>query len=282
MKKLESYEKTLSSTTDLIYGAFKNESSPSAKDGTDIVAEHMQDLYYPLYQVLQLAGIQPNGSLENCSNTKQFLNSLANIAPLIYDSSLTYAKNTIVINVFNNEINIYQSKKADNKSVLNDTSSWNLLAKINDSGVFSNITLNSPVLTGIPTAPTAAAGTSTNQLATTEFVTSQIIANFLNSFYSNIEIDGTNFCLEFYTDNKKQNRVFMIQIGKSTGFSTVSYKKQFKAVFGVFAQVITSETCVSAAISNVNVSNFYLTDGTHGGKHEDRYGLSNYWIAFGT
>lgn len=56
MKNLSDYEKTQSATVDLPCGAFKNESSPGQKDGTDILAEHIQDLAYPLYQVLQLAG----------------------------------------------------------------------------------------------------------------------------------------------------------------------------------------------------------------------------------
>jgi hypothetical protein len=39
--------------------------------------------------------------------------------------------------------------------------------------------LNSPALTGTPTAPTAAAGTNTNQIATTAFV----LANSLGAMY---------------------------------------------------------------------------------------------------
>lgn len=57
MKNLYDYEKTQSATVELPFGAFKNESSPGQQDGTDIVAEHIQDIAYCLFQVLQLACI---------------------------------------------------------------------------------------------------------------------------------------------------------------------------------------------------------------------------------
>lgn len=170
MKKMSSYEKSLAETSELPFGAFNNESSPSANDGTDIVAEHLQDLYYPLYQILQLSGQTPNGTLENCSNNKQFLNALSGIVPLLYDSSLSYKKNSISLNIYNGEINVYQSKKDENKSTLSDSNSWNLLTKITASGVFNNVALNSPTMTGIPTAPTALNGNVSKQIANTEFV----------------------------------------------------------------------------------------------------------------
>jgi len=170
LRNLYSYEKSVAATTDLLFGAFKNESSPSANDGTEIVSEHMQDLYYPLYQVLLLADLQPSGELENNTTSRQFLTALANTAPFIYDDSLVYKKNSITLNAYNNEISIYQSKKDDNTSALSDTDSWNILAKIDSSGVFYNVSLNSPALTGTPTAPTAVGGTATTQIATTAFV----------------------------------------------------------------------------------------------------------------
>jgi len=170
MKKMESYEKSLASTIDLPFGAFNNESSPSANDGTDIVAEQLQDLYYPLYQILQLSGQQPNGILENCSNNKQFLNALSSIVPLVYDNSLTYKKNAIALYIYNSEINVYQSKTDGNKGALTDSAKWNLLTKITSQGVFSNMALHSPVITGTPTAPTALQGNVSKQIATTEFV----------------------------------------------------------------------------------------------------------------
>ena len=282
MKKQSSYPKSLAETSDLIYGSFKNESSPSADDGTEIVAEQLQDLYYPIYQVLQLAGMEPNGQLENCTTSRQFITALANIAPLIYDDSLIYKKNSITINIFNNEIYIYQSKKDNNTSSLSDTASWNLILKINSSGVFNNITINSLKLTGTPTAPTAQTGTSNTQIATTAFVMNQIISVFSKSFYINLEINNGNCIFEFFNDINKKNRTFMIQLGTAIGFNTVPFHKKYNSIIGVFAQVITAESCVSAAIQNITNTSFYITDGTHGGRHEDRGGLTNYWIAFGT
>ncbi len=111
------------------------------------------------------------------------------------------------------------------------------------------------------------------------FITAATVA--LNSLYTTITASGNDFCIEFFNDSAKTNRVFMIQLGIATGFTTVTFKKKFNSLYGVFAQVITSESCVSAAISSVTVSSFYVNDGTHGGRHEDRGGLSNYWVAFG-
>lgn len=178
MKTMYSYDKSQAATGDLPFGAFTNETSPGSKDGTDIKAEHMQDLYYSLYQVLQLAGVQPNGNLENGNTSKQFLSALGNIAPLLYSSTTTYNINSIVLNVINNEISVYKSLAASNQSALTNSSKWLLLAKINSAGVFGNMTLNSPILTGTPTSTTAAAGTANTQIATTAFVKSAF-KNFL-------------------------------------------------------------------------------------------------------
>jgi hypothetical protein len=54
------------------------------------------------------------------------------------------------------------------------------------SAVASKADINSPSLTGTPTAPTASAGTATTQLATTAFVTSAIAAAYpIGSIYIN-------------------------------------------------------------------------------------------------
>ena len=178
MRSLNSYENTQSSSSDLPFGMFKDESSPGNNDGTEIVAAHMQDLYYSLYQILQLAGFTPNGNLENGNTQKQFLSALSNIAPLLYNSTTTYNKNTITLQLINNEISVYKSLVAGNQNPLSMTSAWVLLAKITSAGVFENVKLDSPTITGIPTAPTAADGTSNTQIATTEFV-KKAFSNFL-------------------------------------------------------------------------------------------------------
>lgn len=170
MKRMSSYENAQAETGDLPFGAFSNETSAGSDDGTTIVAEHLQDLFYALYQVLQLAGMTPNGSLENGNQSKQFLSALSNIAPVLYNNTATYNKNALVVYVYNDEINLYKSLAASNTASLSDTTKWKLLYKINSSGIFCNMNLSSPALSGTPTAPTAAAGTNTTQIATTAFV----------------------------------------------------------------------------------------------------------------
>jgi len=167
---MSSYENAQAETGDLPFGAFSNETSAGSDDGTTIVAEHLQDLYYALYQVLQLAGMTPNGSLENGNQSKQFLSALSNIAPILYNNTTTYNKNALVVYVYNDEINLYKSLAASNTASLSDATKWKLLYKINSSGIFGNMSLLSPALSGTPTAPTAAAGTDNTQIATTAFV----------------------------------------------------------------------------------------------------------------
>lgn len=65
---------------------------------------------------------------------------------------------------------------------------WGNAAKYGGGG--GNVPLDSPAFTGIPTAPTAAPGTNTTQLATTEFVSSEI-SNDRPYGISNPLINGT-------------------------------------------------------------------------------------------
>ena len=141
MKAMSSYENAQEATSDLPYGAFSNESSAGSNDGTDIVAEHLQDLYYALYQVLQLSNQTPNGSLENGNQSKQFLSALSNVAPFLYNSTTTYNKDAITLYVYNNEINVYRSLKNNNTAAFSDTTAWKLLYKVNSTGAFANMSL---------------------------------------------------------------------------------------------------------------------------------------------
>lgn len=170
MRKMESYDNSVASTNDLPFGSFADESSSGANDGTSIVAAHMQDLYYSLYQILQLAGVVPNGKLENGNDSKQFISALSNITQLLYNTSSVYNKNAICFNIFNNSISVYMSAKDNNTSSLSNSADWKLLYTISESGVFQNMNLFSPALTGIPTAPTASNGTANTQIANTAFV----------------------------------------------------------------------------------------------------------------
>lgn len=130
MRNLSDYPKTLANSEALPYGMLKNESIPGARDGTDIKAEQLQDLYYPLYQVLGLAGQVPNGELENAGDSKQFLSSLANISWLRYDSSLIYGKNSIVLNTINDVTTAYRSIVNNNTLPLDDETGWKAIFTI--------------------------------------------------------------------------------------------------------------------------------------------------------
>ncbi|HSQ98089.1 MAG TPA: hypothetical protein VLL98_05240 [Rickettsiales bacterium] len=140
MKNMSDYVNTNPATTDTPNGTFKNETQPNAGDGTDIKAEHMQDLFYALFQVLQLAGEVPNGELENGNASKQFIRCLAHIGWFKYDSTITYKKNAIIINTVNNITKLYRSQIDNNTNALSETSSWINILSVNAD---NTITLNS-------------------------------------------------------------------------------------------------------------------------------------------
>jgi hypothetical protein len=180
MKAMSSYENAQAATSDLPFGAFSNESSAGSNDGTETIAEHLQDVYYALYQILQLANQSPNGSLENGNQQKQFLSALSNVASLLYNSTTTYAKGAVCFNISGDNVTFYKSKVNSNTAALTNTTNWAAICTINNSGVLSNVTMNSPALTGTPTAPTAATSTNNTQIASTAFVknaVSQIISS---------------------------------------------------------------------------------------------------------
>ena len=64
------------------------------------------------------------------------------------------------------------------KNMPNGVAGLDANSLINDSYISNNIArVNSPALTGIPTAPTAIVGTNSTQIATTEFVNNQLTTN---------------------------------------------------------------------------------------------------------
>ena len=134
MRKMSYYSPTEAESVNKPFGAFKNETSAGMQDGTQAVAEHMQDLYYSLYQVFQLAGVDPNNILEDGNTNKQFLSALGNIAPVLYADTSTYNKNSIVINIQNDIIYFYKSLVSDNTAALSDSSSWLEILHINTNG----------------------------------------------------------------------------------------------------------------------------------------------------
>lgn len=135
MKNLFDYEKTQSATADLPFGAFKDESAPGQQNGTDIVAAHIQDIAYPLYQVLQLAGVTPNGELEDGNNKTQFIQALTNIGICRHSDKGVYNKSVFVWTILGNDFVLYRSIKEENSAELNDTSSWQKILEIGSDNV---------------------------------------------------------------------------------------------------------------------------------------------------
>ena len=134
MRKMSYYEQTETESVSKPFGAFKNETTPGSKDGTQSVAEHMQDIYYSIYQILQLAGIEPNNLLEDGSTNKQFLSALGNIAPVLHSNTSVYNKNVIVIKTENDIIYFYKSLVNENTAALSDVNSWLEILHINADG----------------------------------------------------------------------------------------------------------------------------------------------------
>lgn len=134
MRKMSYYSPAEAESVNKPFGAFKNETSPGTQDGTQAVAEHMQDLYYSLYQVLQLAGLEPNNLLEDGNTSKQFLSALGNIAPVLYTNTSIYNKNAIVIKNESDVVYFYKSLVEENVSDLSDPNSWLEILHINADG----------------------------------------------------------------------------------------------------------------------------------------------------
>lgn len=132
MKNLYDYEKTQSATTDLPFGALKNESSPGQQDGTDIVAEHIQDIVYCLYQVLQLAGVVPDGELEDGNNKTQFINALTNIGIFKHSDKVSYNASVLVWSMSGNNFILYRSNKVSNSDDLTNAESWTKILTIDN------------------------------------------------------------------------------------------------------------------------------------------------------
>ena len=132
MKNLFDYEKTQSATADLPFGAFKDESSPGQQDGTDIVAAHIQDIAYPLYQILQLAGIVPNGELEDGNTKTQFIEALTNIGIFKYSDKVSYNFSSFVWTITGSDFTLYRSNKSENSDELTNTTSWTKILSINN------------------------------------------------------------------------------------------------------------------------------------------------------
>ena len=140
MKKPLEYEKTEQASENLPYGKFKNESQPGAQDGTKIVAEHLQDVQYPLLQVLMLAGIVPNGELENGKTVKQFLDALCNISFVKYSDTTVYNKGISVFTVLSGVTDFYRSLIDENNQPLTSQTAWQNFLRIDADGKINFLT----------------------------------------------------------------------------------------------------------------------------------------------
>ena len=66
-----------------------------------------------------------------------------------------------------------------------------------ETAIVTKANLDSPALTGTPTAPTASSGTNTTQIATTAFVTGAINTNTSTLSAWTIEESGTDLIFKF-------------------------------------------------------------------------------------
>lgn len=89
------------------------------------------------------------------------------------------------------------------------------------SAIASKADLNSPALTGSPTAPTASAGTNTTQLATTAFVTAaggRIIQSVTSVFTGTYSTTSSSYVAPSHsvsiTPTSSSSKILIIQSGK--------------------------------------------------------------------
>ena len=134
MKEMQDYSPSVPATGNLAYGTFKNETSAGADDGTKITAEHMQDLYYAIYSILQLGGEAPNNTLEAGDN-KQVLSVMSKILMMKYNASATYSKAMLATEIASDIYKVYVSKEDDNiGNALSNATYWQLVYSIEADG----------------------------------------------------------------------------------------------------------------------------------------------------
>lgn len=101
------------------------------------------------------------------------------------------------------------------KNMPNGVAGLDASSLINDSYISNNIArVNSPALTGMPTAPTAVVGTNSNQIATTEFVNNQLTTN--ENIYTMTEGQTSVDISDIWTDTSYKltcfiNRLYSIE-----------------------------------------------------------------------
>lgn len=107
------------------------------------------------------------------------------------------------------------------------------------SAIASKADLNSPALTGSPTAPTASAGTNTTQIATTAFVTAvggRIIQSVTSVFTGSYSTTSSSFVAPNHsvsiTPTSSSSKILIIQSGKL--FQTDEYQPSQNALLTIY------------------------------------------------
>lgn len=139
-------------------------------------------------------------------------------------------------------------------SSLSSTSTNPVQNKVINSALADKAPLASPALTGTPTAPTAAAGTNTTQIATTAFVQQEIDANALT-------VDSA---MSSSSTNPVQNKVINTELGKKANLASPTFTgtpKAPTAAAGTNSTQIATTAFVKTAVDNA-VSGLYKYKGS--------------------
>ena len=109
-----------------------------------------------------------------------------------------------------------------------------ILGEATTTGTLGSVVLSvSPALTGTPTAPTAAAGTDTTQIATTAFVQTQTRVRLTTATTYNVPADFATFCAatDYLSENVDgaSNNV-TIQIADNTYNNPICYIRSFVGI----------------------------------------------------
>ena len=101
------------------------------------------------------------------------------------------------------------------------------------------------VLTGVPVAPTAAVGTNTTQLATTEYVKAELVSEV----YSKVELNAGQLDSRYYTQTQLD-----ITVVKLTGDQTIEDVKTFTS-----SPIVPTPTAVNQAVNKQYVDNMVIS-----------------------
>ena len=141
MKRMDSYAQSIAGAGAIPYGTFKDETAPSAGDGTTVLANQLQDITYAIYQVLQHANVTPNGSLEDGTTVKQFISSLAVVTNLKWNQWATYLAGNLAWEISTTTIKVYVCKLGNTNQALSNATYWDQVYEITSAGVVNFLSL---------------------------------------------------------------------------------------------------------------------------------------------